>query len=186
LWLLGAGLIVVIDRVLHESAQPLPLQALLDETGHALTALLILSALGVAPRSPFWWAALAGSVLIDLDHLPGMLGWNGLTYGEPRPYTHSLVTIALLVAWAGCSRGTRRSVLAGLAAGVALHLVRDLATGGVPLFWPIRTIGVQAPYGYYLIALLGAAAGGFALDVMVARARRSCSSLAHEVSRRAG
>jgi len=52
-------------------------------------------------------------------------------------------------------------LFAGLALGVCLHFVRDVATGGtgVPLFWPAdRHSDVRAPYRVYYGLLVGAAA----------------------------
>ena len=50
----------------------------------------------------------------------------------------------------------RRGRPIGLAAwfGVATHLLRDLATGGVPLWWPVSPRRVAAPYALYAALLL--------------------------------
>ena len=90
----------------------------LDETAHFLTMLFILWALGdqfLVPRIAV--PALVATVLIDADHIPGYLGDDFLTAGTPRPYTHSLLTLAVV-------------------RGIAVHLWRDLSesSGGVSIF----------------------------------------------------
>ena len=69
----------------------------MDEPAHLATGLVFVLALLTLARSrraplSFLAAAVVASVAIDLDHLPGLLGWHGLTQGTPRPYTHSLAT----------------------------------------------------------------------------------------------
>jgi hypothetical protein len=44
-----------------------------------------------------------------------------------------------------------------VALGVALHLLRDLPTGGAPLLWPLARWPVGYPYPVYLCLLLAAA-----------------------------
>ena len=70
----------------------------LDELAHLLTTLLFFWALGPRARERFLVPALIASVAIDLDHVPGRLGVDWLTAGTPRPYTHSLLTIAIVLA----------------------------------------------------------------------------------------
>jgi inner membrane protein len=108
----------------------------LDEVAHLLTTLLLLWALGRVPR-PTMLAALVASVAIDLDHVPGRLGSDWLTAGTPRPFTHSLVTIAVVLGAAAIWR-RRRALLAGVALGLAAHFFRDVTAegGGVALLWP--------------------------------------------------
>jgi inner membrane protein len=128
--------------------------SILDEPAHLATAALLLAALAALFHGelsiPFVAAALVASVAIDIDHVPQFLGWNGLTVGTPRPYTHSLIVpvVALLVALP--ARRQVREVALGVAFGVCAHLFRDLATGsGVALFWPVSTNGVVIPYLIY-------------------------------------
>jgi membrane-bound metal-dependent hydrolase YbcI (DUF457 family) len=104
----------------------------------------------------FWTWALASSIVIDIDHLPGELGSSFLDRGAMRPYSHSLITVALLVALGLRWRQYRRQILAA-ATGVAFHLLRDTGTGGTPLAWPaVRDVGL--PYEVYAGILLGLAA----------------------------
>jgi inner membrane protein len=98
------------------------------------------------------WPALIASMAIDIDHIPGRLGADWLTAGTPRPYTHSLAVVSALLLGAALWR-RRRPELLGVASGVAIHLGRDLAEGGVPLLWPLSRTGVAVPQGSYLAAM---------------------------------
>lgn len=124
-----------------------------------LIALIAVTAVsGRRPPPLFVAAALVASVAIDLDHLPAMLGWGGLTGPEPRPYTHSLVTVAILLGLGFLAAGRYRVAMLGLAFGVSAHLFRDLATGpGVSLALPVSTAAIRVPYFLYA-ALMALAA----------------------------
>jgi inner membrane protein len=137
--------------------------ALIDEPAHLATcgvALLVLIAAGAPLSRRFVVAALLASTAIDLDHLPGYLGSHLLMASSmPRPYSHSVSTVVLLVALGLWLRGDRREIAFGLAFGVAAHLCRDLATGpGVPLLWPLSAAAVTVPYAVYAAVLLIAGA----------------------------
>lgn len=131
----------------------------LDEPSHLITCvvgLLVLSAIwGRAPAVRFGAAALAASVAIDADHIPGYLGSDVLTGSSPRPYSHSAALVLLLLLAAGCSRrATIRQICLGLGFGVAMHLFRDLSTGpGVPLLWPVTDEPTRMPYAVYATIL---------------------------------
>ncbi|MGO9497591.1 MAG: metal-dependent hydrolase [Solirubrobacteraceae bacterium] len=126
----------------------------LDETAHVLTTLLVLWALGPRTSERYMVPALVASVAIDLDHVPAELGANFLTAGTPRPYTHSLLTIAVVLAGALAWR-RRRDVLLGVAIGLSLHLWRDTSESGngVSLWWPFSYRSVNAPHAGYLAAM---------------------------------
>ena len=147
----------------------------LDEVAHLLTTLLVLSALGPRICERFLVPALVASVAIDLDHVPGQLGANLLTAGTPRPYTHSLLSIAVVLAVAWRWR-RRRDLALGIALGLAIHFWRDMAEGdsGVSLLWPVSSHSLQYPRGVYLAAM-----GAF---VLVDAAR--CASGDRSVERR--
>jgi inner membrane protein len=138
--------------------------ALVDEPAHLATcaiALLVFAAVtGSAPARSFAIAALLASTAIDVDHLPHYLGSQVLMgAGLPRPYTHSLLFVALLLALGWALRSRRREVALGIAFGIAAHLLRDLATGpGVPFLWPLSAAAVSVPYVTYAAALLLAVA----------------------------
>jgi inner membrane protein len=128
----------------------------LDELAHVLTTLLMLWALAPSSGKGLGIAALGASVAIDLDHVPDRLGYQWLTAGTARPYTHSLLTIALIIFAAFCVRRPR-DVLFGAAFGVAVHLFRDLAEigSGVSLLWPISDHAFSILHGVYIGAMAG-------------------------------
>lgn len=142
----------------------------LDETAHIATALLILAALPLAIRGYAPIATLIGSFAIDVDHIPSYLGSDFLTGNTPRPYTHSLLTIVVLIA-AGCVWRRRRRPLFGFALGMSIHLLRDLAEGsdvGASLLWPLSDRAFSYPHATYMLLI----AGLVAFDCAKAVARR--------------
>jgi inner membrane protein len=127
----------------------------LDETAHLLTALLLLQALPHRLRARIAVPALIGSVAIDLDHVPQYLGDNFLTVGTPRPFTHSLLTLLVLLSVALAAQ-RHRNLFLGLALGVVLHFFRDLAEGngsGVALLWPFSDHAFSYPHSTYLVLM---------------------------------
>lgn len=160
-WAVGGGAalallaIAGIDRLLLTHLS-LPVAAGLDEPAHVGTAGLLLAAL---PRVPLRGAAVAlgATVAIDVDHLPALLGWHGLALAGERPLTHALWVPLFLLAASRLLIGRGRAVLRWATLGVAIHLVRDAATGGIPAFWPVTADPVRAPHAAYLIALAGCA-----------------------------
>lgn len=132
--------------------------AALDEPAHLLTAWLVLAAATArtAGLRLLPWV-LAGAVLLDLDHVPLYLGADIAVSPGGRPVTHSLLTVAVLLAGAAAIRRWRVP-LAGLAFGVATQLLRDLATGpGVPLLWPALVEDLRMPYLPYALVLVALA-----------------------------
>ncbi len=135
---------------------------LIDEPAHlatcvvALLAMLALTATKLPRR--FVVAALVSSVAIDLDHLPGYLGSHLLMGSMPRPYTHSLLLVVVLVVTATLvRRRDQRQIWLGIAFGVAAHLLRDLATGpGVAFLWPLVIAPIKIPYALYAGTLVAA------------------------------
>lgn len=123
----------------------------LDEIAHLLTTLLVFWALSSRARQRFLVPALIASVAIDVDHIPDRLGVDWLTVGTPRPYTHSLLTIVIVLAIAALWR-RRRDVLLGVAIGLAIHFFRDMGEGdsGVSLLWPLSDHSFQFPHGVYV------------------------------------
>jgi membrane-bound metal-dependent hydrolase YbcI (DUF457 family) len=129
-----------------------------DEPAHLATCALLILAVatiaGVRPPTRFVAAALIASVAIDLDHLPKYLGSELVGAGLPRPGTHGLLVVLLLLALAAAKRGAVRQISLGAAFGVSAHLLRDLATGpGVPMFWPVSSHVATIPYGILLACL---------------------------------
>lgn len=136
-----AGAAIVFDIAERRTAFSVVTTGLLDEPAHcafAGLALWVLCLLVCLPRR-FYTAALVASVAIDVDHVPLYLGIDSVAV-QPhgRPFTHSLVTIALLLLIATLWRRQKMVVL-GTAVGVVLHLVRDVVEGapGVALLWPV-------------------------------------------------
>ena len=145
----------------------------LDEIAHFMTALLLLQALPARQRAKVAVPALIASVAIDLDHVPQYLGYDFLTIGTPRPYTHSLLTPLVLLAFAlGAQR--HRKLFVGLTLGIALHFFRDLAEGngaGVSLLWPLSSESFSYPHAAYLAMMACVVAADLVLAVLSPRAR---------------
>ena len=156
----GLGGIAALDAVRTAREWPVPVLAALDWPAHLTTAALVLAALPrrLEPQIAGW--ALAGSIAIDLDHVPLYLGLRKIvTEDGGRPVTHSLTTAAALLGAAVPARGRTRRVLTGLGIGALLHFVRDIGTGpGLPLLWPVHRGNVRIPYGAHLAAVAAAAA----------------------------
>lgn len=159
-----AGLILTLDLLwgMVEGSTGSIAFGLVDEPAHLATCLVALLAVvtlgGIRPLVPFVASALIASVAIDIDHIPGFLGWDWLAGAMPRPYPHSLFTVGALLALGWASRGDARQVSFGLAFGVGAHLIRDLATGpGVPLIWPFSAATVVLPYAFFAVGLALAA-----------------------------
>ncbi|WP_436704578.1 metal-dependent hydrolase [Geodermatophilus sp. CPCC 205761] len=149
------AVLAALDLVAESRWWPVPVAGLLDEPAHLITAGLVLAAVAPAAARPFLLAALVGSVAIDVDHVPLYLVGDAVAGDGGRPVTHSLAFVLLLLAAAAAVRRYRLP-LAGLACGVALHLLRDLATGpGVPLLWPWPG-AAQLPYALYAGVLVAA------------------------------
>jgi inner membrane protein len=140
---------------LKPEGMPLALEGIWDEIGHLATVALLLVPFRSRLSRPFAVAALAMGVLIDLDHIPLYLGLIGTPEGAARPISHSLAPVALLGMVALIARGRVRLVLSGAAFGIAAHLLRDMATGGVVLFWPVDLDSYEISYPMYAAILLG-------------------------------
>jgi membrane-bound metal-dependent hydrolase YbcI (DUF457 family) len=157
--LLGLALVAVTDALARVRSHSRPVAGLLDETAHVGTGLLVLGAM--APRrTEFALGVLAGSVLIDVDHIPDVLGSRILRGGRMRPLPHSIATLLALRLAQRPGNAARRGVLIGVTA----HLARDLATGtnSVPLFWPLSRRPASVPYGLYAAGLTALAGLGLA------------------------
>lgn len=126
----------------------------LDEAAHLMTTLLALWMLGPRVCERYLFPALVASVAIDADHIPDRLGLDFLTQGTPRPYTHSLLTVLVVLAAAALWRRPRR-VLIGVAIGLGLHFFRDLGEpgSGVPLLWPLSRHGFAYPHWIYVVTM---------------------------------
>ena len=149
---------------------------LLDETAHLLTMLIVLWALPNRVWARYGPAALVASVAIDLDHVPQYLGDHFLTRGTPRPYSHSLLTVVVVLLLAVLWR-RRRDVFLGIALGLAIHFWRDLSEprSGVALLWPLTDHSFSlSPASYLtLMALL------LGFDAWKCRSRRRVMRTVH-------
>ena len=149
----GLCLILLVDGAQGAKAWPVPVMGLLDESAHLITAALVL---GSAPRAvvrSVWPWVLIGAVAIDVDHLPLYAGVSGFRVEGGRPPSHSLAVVLLLLA--GAAIPVLRTPLLGLAGGVMLHIVRDMATGpGVPLLWPVISGNFLLPYPVYVALMV--------------------------------
>ena len=156
----AAVVLVVADHLYDQAGDSFVPGGPLDETAHIATAWLILQALPQWVRDRFFWPAIVGSFAIDVDHVPGALGYGFFTIGTPRPYTHSLLTLVAL-GLAGFLWERRRNLLWGFALGVALHFFRDLAEGdgsGISLLWPFSDHAFSYSHTLYLWLMAGVVA----------------------------
>lgn len=132
----------------------------LDETAHLMTGFLLLAAVFRGAPRAFAAGLLVASVAIDADHIPQHLGTDIITAGTARPYSHSLLTVAVLLVLALHPRW--RLVLLGAAIGILGHFGRDMAENdaGVSLLWPFSDHSYTAPPAVYfgVVALLAAVA----------------------------
>lgn len=125
-----------------------------DEIAHECTGVLVLWAFGRRASLGVFIGVVVASIAIDLDHVPALLGFDGVTAGTPRPYTHSLVTIAVLSVALLVVRH-RRDLLVGAVLGIAVHLWRDLGEPGtaVSLLWPFSYRPFSISHAIYLATM---------------------------------
>jgi len=146
--------VVAIDCIYGIFSPRLAVAALMDEAAHITTAGLLIVALTNCPSLEFSLAALASSILIDIDHVPMQLGWDVLTRGTPRPYTHSVLSVIIAGILGLTLKLDAGRIARGVSFGVAAHLLRDVATGGgVSLFWPVTNRNVHVSYSSYIVLL---------------------------------
>lgn len=151
------AIVATVDALMSQRGFPSIWEAALDETAHLATTTLLLAWLVRILPLVRLWPMLLATVLIDLDHIPNQIGWDGITRDTVRPYSHSLLTVALVMvaAWFGRPRG--RWIMMSIAVGISGHLLRDMATGGVPLLWPFSRRAVTLEHAAY-VGLLAACA----------------------------
>jgi hypothetical protein len=125
-----------------------PIAGVVDEAAHLATGTIVLAA-WPEPTPEFATGLAAGSVLIDVDHVPELWGRAWLRPRGVRPVPHSLATPALV------ARFGRGCFARGAAVGLVAHLARDLATGTtrVALLWPLSRRGFSIRYRTYVAAL---------------------------------
>lgn len=88
--------------------------------------------------------AVAGALLPDIDHPKSWVGRRLWLISHPvsglfghRGFTHSLLAV-LLGGMVLQAQGTNGRWLMPVVVGYLSHLVADLVSGGIPLFWPVR------------------------------------------------
>jgi membrane-bound metal-dependent hydrolase YbcI (DUF457 family) len=133
-------------------------EALSDGGAHIATALAV--AIPAAPhvehQRRFVALAALSAVAIDLDHLVAARSVHLIPCMTmpARPASHSLLTVSAISYVAErISPGTQSALAVTL--GLGSHLLRDLATGGAPLFIPQRIIAVPRPPVATLMFTLG-------------------------------
>lgn len=154
--LLLLPVVVGLDASFRGAELPLFKEAVVDETAHVATALIAVICFFPQAGIRMVVGAVLGSTAIDLDHLPAMAGSLILTAGTNRPYTHSMTTVVLVTFLGFALPSLLRPFVWGVTFGVLSHLLRDMATGGVPLFWPLATFRVVVPYHLYFVVLVAA------------------------------
>lgn len=152
-------------------------EALSDGAAHIATALAV--SIPAAPfvehRRRFVLLSAASAVAIDLDHLVAARSVKLIpSMSMPtRPSSHSLLTIgigsyAAERLWPGTQSGL------AITLGLGSHLLRDLATGGAPLFIPRRIVAITKPPVASMMLALGVFGRWYARHMLnPERARRS-------------
>jgi hypothetical protein len=150
--------LLVVDAFVLPRLPLRPVSGVVDEAAHAATGVALLAALPSADGD-FVRGLAAGSILLDVDHVPELWGSRWLRPRGVRPLPHSFGIPALLVALA--VRDSNRVAL-GAAAGLGGHLLRDLATGktAVPLLWPLTRRPFSVRYRKYAAVMAVLAAIG--------------------------
>lgn len=133
-------------------------EALSDGAAHIATALAV--SIPAAPfvehRRRLVLLSAMSAVAIDLDHLVAARSVKLLPCMTmpTRPASHSLLTIgigsyAAERLWPGTQSGL------AITLGLGSHLLRDLATGGAPLFIPRRIVAITRPPVALMMLALG-------------------------------
>jgi hypothetical protein len=156
-----------------------PLEALSDGGAHIATALAVAvpAARFVGDPRRFIATAVVSAVAIDLDHvvaarstqlIPCMTMPN-------RPASHSVVTIgAVSYVAERVWPGTQTDL--GIVLGLGSHLLRDLATGGAPLFIPKRIVALERPPVASMMVALGFFGRWFARHMLDPERKRRSNS----------
>lgn len=133
-------------------------EALSDGAAHIATGLAV--SLPAAPfvehKRRFVALSVLSAVTIDLDHVVAARSVKLLPCMTmpTRPASHSLLTVsAITYAAERIWPGTQSALAVTL--GLGSHLLRDLATGGAPLFIPRRIIELTRPPVAMMMFALG-------------------------------
>jgi hypothetical protein len=150
-------------------------EALSDGAAHIATALAV--SLPAAPfvrdRKRFVAMAALSAVAIDLDHVVAARSTSLIPCMTMpnRPASHSVLTLGIVSyaverVWPGTQSGL------GIVLGLGSHLLRDLATGGAPLFIPRRIVEIPRPPVASMMFALGVFGRWYARHMLDPRRRR--------------
>lgn len=159
--LIGSGVALLGTALAHQRWKVYPpgtpQHGLLDLACHLGTACAV--TVPVLPnaryRREFGVCALASAVALDLDHVVAARSlevrrWMTM---PSRPPTHSIFAMVAM-AWTAERMAPGKRLWLAVALGVGSHLLRDLATGGAPLWHPRRSITWPVPTVIVLLTLL--------------------------------
>lgn len=159
---------------LHGARRP---EAAGDAIAHLATGLAV--ALPASPfvKEPKRFLAMAGvsAILIDIDHVVAArsLKLVPCMTMPHRPATHSVLSVGGLAYLAERVEPGRQTELA-VTLGLGSHLLRDLITGGAPLFMPSRIVEIAKHRGLFMMIGIAAIGRWYARrQVDPARTRRS-------------
>lgn len=136
---------------------PMPAVGLLDIAAHVLTTAILLATVAPVRSRTFVLSALWASILIDVDHAPPFLHLLTVPFHTERPITHCLLVAVLPLFLVRLRPAWSRALLTGVSCGILTHLLRDAATGSIPLLWPLPIAPLRLPYPAYALALLACA-----------------------------
>ncbi|MEX2425438.1 MAG: hypothetical protein WD401_01625 [Thermomicrobiaceae bacterium] len=157
----GSGLALLATTLIHQrwKIQPhgTPAHGALDLLCHLGTASTV--TLPVLPniehKRAFGMMAVGSAIMLDLDHVLAArsLEMNSWMTMPSRPPTHSLGTM-ILIAWVAERMNPGKRLWLAVMLGIGSHLLRDLATGGAPLWHPRRVITWPVPAVLATLAIL--------------------------------
>lgn len=135
-------------------------EAVADALAHLTTGLAV--ALPATPfvKNPERYLAVAAvsAMFIDLDHVVAArsIKLNSCMTMPSRPASHSVLAVGSLAYLTERLQPGRQTELA-VTLGLGSHLLRDLVTGGAPLFMPSRIVEIQKHRGLFMMVALAAA-----------------------------
>lgn len=155
-------------------------EALSDGAAHIATALAV--SIPAAPfvehQRRFVVLSALSAVAIDLDHVIAARSTRLIPCMTmpTRPASHSLLTIGVGTyaaerLWPGTQSGL------AITLGLGSHLLRDLATGGAPLFIPKRIVILAKPPVASMMIALGAFGRWYARHILDPRRPRRSNPL---------
>jgi membrane-bound metal-dependent hydrolase YbcI (DUF457 family) len=157
----GSAVALLATTVVHQGwkAQPRGTTAhgMLDLACHLGTACAV--TLPVLPNTEhkreFGLVAVGSAVTLDIDHVLAArsLEVNSWMTMPSRPPTHSLGAMILL-AWTAERMAPGKRLWLAVLLGIGSHLLRDLSTGGAPLWHPRRVITWPVPAVLLTLAAL--------------------------------